>query len=66
MRQQECASEGIIEERECRLGQGHTVIDMHQPLITTTAEVEARIKKALDKGAIDEHIDELQCGTMRL
>ena len=66
MRQQERASEGIIEERECRLGQGHTVIDMHQPLIATTTELEARIKKALDKGAIDEHIDELQCRTMRL
>ena len=66
MRQQECASEGIIEERECRLGQGHTVIDMHEALIATTTEVEARIKKALDKGAINEHIDKLECGTMRL
>ena len=42
------------------------MIDMHQPLITTTAEVEARVKKALDEGAIDEHIDELQRGAMRL
>ena len=58
--------EGIVEERECRLGQGHTVINMYKALIATTTEVEARIKKALDKGAIDEHIDELQCGTMCL
>ena len=66
MRQQECASEGIIEERECRLGQGHTVINMYEPLIATTTEVEAWVKKALNKGAIDEHIDELQRGAMRL
>ena len=66
MRQQECASEGIIEERECRLREWYTVINMHQPLITTTTEVEAWIKKALDKGAIDEHIDELQSGAMYL
>ena len=58
--------EGIVEERECRLREWYTVINMHQPLIATTTEVEARIKKALDKGAIDEHIDELQCGTMCL
>ena len=45
MRQQECASEGIIEERECRLGQGYTVIDMHQPLIATTVNV---VKKSLE------------------
>lgn len=66
MRQQECASEGIIKERECRLRERYTVIDMYEALIATTTEVEARIKKALDEGAIDEHIDELQCGTMRL
>lgn len=66
MRQQECASEGIIEERECRLGQGHTVINMYEPLITTTTEVEARVKKALDERAIDEHIDELQRRAMYL
>ena len=42
------------------------MINMYKPLIKTTTEVEARIKKALDKGAIDEHIDELQRGAMRL
>ena len=58
--------EGIVEERECRLREWYTVINMYKALITTTAEVEARIKKALDEGAIDEHIDELQRGAMRL
>ena len=66
MRQQECASEGIIEERECRLRERQAVINMYEPLITTTTEVEAWVKKALNKGAIDEHIDELQRGAMRL
>jgi len=39
---------------------------MYKALIATTTEVEARVKKALDKGAIDEHIDELQCRAMCL
>ena len=39
---------------------------MYKALIATTTEVESRVKKALDEGAIDEHIDELQRGAMRL
>ena len=39
---------------------------MYKALIATTTEVEAWVKKALDEGAIDKHIDELQCRTMRL
>ena len=42
------------------------MINMYKALIAATTEVEAWVKKALDKGAIDKHIDELQSGAMCL